>query len=911
MTHELKRVALAQLAGGPDTIVLSPTSRLATELRRAHGEAQMRLGATTWRALNGSTPAQWLDYLCSAALLRGEIPAQAVPGMFLTRPQELALWQRVIAEDEHLADGLFDRDGLAQTAMEADRIATEWRIGQKMLATTAEALALTRWRRAFARICQEQGWLGAVTAQQWRISCVERGIGGLPASVGIAGFARIEPDVQRLLDALAVRGVTLMDVDLAHEPASNDARVMAVADVAGECHAVAQWASEHLARHPAAQLRVVITDPSVLPSVERALEAALCPQRQAQFLAPMEPPFVRSKGAALSESHHVAVALRLLQLAVHSRQISQTEFSGLLRQPGWSLDVDEADARAQLEVALRDQLPPDFSLTELRRLVQRQANGLTGLLQHLHQLGDLPAAWPRMQVAGAWADAFSRLLDAIQWPGQRPPTATERVISEGFSAALDGLSALHTLLGPLTASAALHELRKACRERTLTVPRERPASIVLATLNDGPGVACDGLWVMGLLDGRWPLTPQPCPLLPADVQRSAGVSDACGDLLLREAQHIQEQWRRSAPLVIFSWPQRSGESPLRPSPLLAGIPNCAVMAGTAKQCFRTPLESILDDRAAPVKPGERVPGGTALLQAQAVCPAWAFYRYRLGAAVLPAPTFGIDPRTHGQMLHAALEYFWTDRGSLELARMNEVARRDEIALVVAKGMSEVMARDAQSLAGRRLSRRLAALEAQLLERLLFDWLKIEDSRSEFRVIACELEHSLDLEGIALRLVIDRVDQLSDGRQVIIDYKSGTTTGVASWADERLRETQLPLYAALVFPEAELAAIALARVHPHEPKFVGVAPDADGLPGMAVLGSGARNVASYTRAGLTDWAVLRLRWAVAVRQLASEIRDGVAAVQVADESDLNYCDVLPLLRLAERRMQWRFADGQPK
>ena len=914
MTHKpqsMQRIALAQLAGGPETVVLCPTARLAAEVRRAHGEVQMRLGVTTWRALNGATPVQWLDHLCSTALLRGEIPAQAVPGMFLTRPQELALWQRVIAEDEQLDDGVFDRDGLAQTAMDADRIATEWRVAQDALTTTAEAQALTRWRQAFARMCQQQGWLGAVAAQQWRIGCVERGIGGLPVSVGVAGFTHIEPDMRRLLDALTAGGVTLFELDLACATATHEVSVVTAVDVAGECQAVAQWASQQLVLQPAAQLRVVTADPAVLPALERALESALCPQRQAQLLAPLEPPFARSAAASLSESPLAMVALRLLQLAVNPRQITQTDFSNLLRQPGWSLDVDEADARAQLEVALRDQLPPEFSLAELRRVVQRQAAGLAGLQQHLQQLSELPANWPRLQTAGAWADAFGGLLAAIQWPGQRPRTNSERATGEGLAAALDGLSALHAMLGPLSAGAALKELRKACRERTLTVPRERPASIVLATLNEGVGVACDGLWVMGLLDGRWPPGPQPCPLLPADVQRRAGVIDACGDLLLCEAQHIQDHWRRNAPVVIFSWPQRSGESPLRPSPLLAGLPRRVVAENVLRPISRTSLETIADDRAPPVKPGEHVRGGTALLQAQAICPAWAFYRYRLGAAVLPAPTFGIDPRTHGQMLHAALDCFWTDRGSAELTQMNEAARRDEVARVVATGMAEVMARDAQSVAGRRLSPRLAALEAQLLERLLFDWLKVEDGRSEFRVIAHEVEHRLDLEGIALRLVIDRVDQLSDGRQVIIDYKSGNTAGVASWADERLREPQLPLYAALVYPDVPLAAIALARVHPQEPKFVGVAPDADGLPGMAVIGSGARNVASYSRAGLTDWAALRQRWALAVRQLAGEIRDGVAAVQVADESDLNYCDVLPLLRLAERRTQWRLAERAVK
>jgi PAS domain-containing protein len=45
------------------------------------------------------THAQWLDHLVSAALLRGEIPAAAMPGMFLTPAQELALWQAAIRAD--------------------------------------------------------------------------------------------------------------------------------------------------------------------------------------------------------------------------------------------------------------------------------------------------------------------------------------------------------------------------------------------------------------------------------------------------------------------------------------------------------------------------------------------------------------------------------------------------------------------------------------------------------------------------------------------------------------------------------------------------------------------------------------------------------------------------------------------
>ena len=49
--------ALADLPGGPQPVVLCATARLATDLRRAHGEALVARGASTWRALQSSTPA--------------------------------------------------------------------------------------------------------------------------------------------------------------------------------------------------------------------------------------------------------------------------------------------------------------------------------------------------------------------------------------------------------------------------------------------------------------------------------------------------------------------------------------------------------------------------------------------------------------------------------------------------------------------------------------------------------------------------------------------------------------------------------------------------------------------------------------------------------------------------------------
>jgi hypothetical protein len=146
-----------------------------------------------------------------------------------------------------------------------------------------------------------------------------------------------------------------------------------------------------------------------------------------------------------------------------------------------------------------------------------------------------------------------------------------------------------------------------------------------------------------------------------------------------------------------------------------------------------------------------------LLAAQAACPAWAFYQYRLGAAVLPAPTFGLDALARGSLLHAALEAFWVGRGLAELLAMDDGLRAAEIARVVALALA-----DHDRAAVLPLPPRLRALEAKRLGELLATWLEVEATRSPFRVLAREERHRLDIEGLPVTVVVDRVDELGDG-----------------------------------------------------------------------------------------------------------------------------------------------------
>ena len=86
------------------------------------------------------------------------------------------------------------------------------------------------------------------------------------------------------------------------------------------------------------------------------------------------------------------------------------------------------------------------------------------------------------------------------------------------------------------------------------------------------------------------------------------------------------------------------------------------------------------------------------------------------------------------------------------------------------------------------------------------------------MVAVEKKHQIQLQNIKLTLRIDRVDQLSDGSYLIIDYKTGHCA-INDWLGERPAEPQLPLY--LLAYHSPVAGIAYAQINIAKQGMVGL------------------------------------------------------------------------------------------
>jgi hypothetical protein len=185
---------------------------------------------------------------------------------------------------------------------------------------------------------------------------------------------------------------------------------------------------------------------------------------------------------------------------------------------------------------------------------------------------------------------------------------------------LAALAQLDAMLGTVTAGEALRQVQRQCRDVQFHAPREHPPRVEVCTLGDAVAGPVDGLWLLGMNEGMWPLAPHPNPLLPAELQRRAGVPAARADSLTVQAQTMQTLWLKSAPTVVFSWAGREGEKQLQPSPLLNDMMPYRQDFQQDLEYTVSPLpeqvlmEQFEDTRAPDVTANETIHGGTALLQ---------------------------------------------------------------------------------------------------------------------------------------------------------------------------------------------------------------------------------------------------------------------------------------------------------
>ena len=910
------------LSANASTTILCATSRLARSLQAVKQREQLESGKTQWEAAQITTLADWLNNIIETAILLNEIDADSVPTHGLTATQEGLLWEQSIQQSlkRHAAAALFDTAGLASAAMEANRLLTEWRLTIDLPNATEETQQLMHWREHFQYQCKTNNVLEAVRYEEWQITCLEKDAGQLPSHIQLAGFDRLHPNMRRLIAVLEKRGVIVSTYPLTL-PAPMQLAHVIVDDQEAECRAAVAWAQTALAQNPTAKLAIVVPELARLrPVLSGLLDDAFHPEAAAPAQCEMLRCYDFTLGVPLASLPIISTALDLLNFAWQNQALLQSDITPLLASVYWSNSIKEADARAKLDARMRREMP--LSLTNYRfiRFLEYATEGehalaLRDLLADAKALLAVAQQNGRFASANDWAETFKTALEITHWPGSRSLSSHEFQTVNAFNKVLQQLASLAPLVGKMSAGEAIKRLRQLCKAQIFQPERKSQAAIQIMGMLEAAAEPLDGMWVMGMNDHIWPPIARHNALLPAHIQRDAKTPNASSDVQAAFALAIHQRLIKSATQVTFSSAKKEGERELRVSPLMRDVPKLSI----APQLVRTLAESLaqqsardwqwLDDhQAPPINTGEHIGGGTGLLKAQAICPAWAFYQYRLNARKLEEPVNGLDAMERGSLVHAVLAKFWDGRSQAAWQDAIPDSIKAELLKMAEEVLSTFNAERNHSFSAAFLN-----LEAARLSKLVFAWLiEVEMLRPQgFTVLACEQEHHIDIEGIRIKLIIDRIDQLDDTSLVVIDYKTGRQLDYKNWAKPNMTEPQLPIYAAFILQETahEIGAVCYAKVRTGENAFVGIAAT-DALIQGATVFNDSRGRRTFSEVHFPDWQSIIHHWKHSITATAISLKNGDAAVTFDSEKQLTFCDVKPLLRLPERQLQFEHQQQLP-
>jgi len=859
--------------------LIAPTNRLSRTLLNQYAASQIEQGKTVWETPNCLPWSAWCRRQWREIVFQKELSTLA-----LNSYQQQWLWQQII-QASPVAKTLLQTIQTASQASQAYALCKAWCIPVFPDATylNDDAYAFKSWVLEYEKRLKESDWIDdanlpdSLTEQiNKQKDCDER--------IALLGFDDITPQQQKLIDALKSKGAEV--VEITPDKRNKTVSVGAFADTRAEINSAANWARQILIDEPTASIGIVTP--------------GLKPQRQAfvygfdevlnteQLLGHDEKhkPYTISLGRPLAHYPLIHTALTILSLG--KRKIPLNGLSSLLRSAFIKGANHERIERANFDARLREIGEQTLSLTTVFSIETHHCNEHQQCHEFIENLKAFDIHYlscSKKQTMHAWAKTFSDLLKQFSWPGERTPNSDEYQTIAAWQDALTQFATLDNVLKPVNYTTALGQLTRIINDISFQ-PETIETPIQILGTTGAAGMQFDYLWIMGLHDQVWPQVLQPNPFIPLNLQREVKLPHASADKQLALTRQLTDNLVQSARIVVMSYPQHDGDRSLRASPIIqpfienSTALNIHYQTDYKKQVLDSQqLEKFIDDTAPAIAKGQSVSGGTAIFKDQAACPFRSFARHRLYAKGLETTGIGLSPAERGTLVHNALQYLWQRlKDSDNLAQRSDEELVKTINTAVIQAIKQQIKQQPETF-----TERFTQLEQQRLVQLLGEWLEIEKDRTAFKVKTTEQWHTVTFNDFKIHLRIDRIDELANGRLIIIDYKTGQAR-ISDWDTDRPNDPQLPFYA--ITSQGEIAALVFARVKRGVLQFVGVAKDDDLIPRVKPDPE-------------KQWTDMITDWETVLIQLANEFREGKAAVTPKDIYACRYCDLHAFCRIHER------------
>lgn len=865
----------------PNAFVFTPNASLAQQLRR---QRLLLLGRR-------SAPA------ASIQVLQNWLINSVQPERVLATDNQLRLiWEQVIAEqrDHHQDLQQLNPGYLAGQALSAWRSLKRFQIDPDELAKaeTGQLLSFKKWVIEFEKRLSAQQ-LSTLDLE------LEKGLRKQPAPLGrrpplaqLYAFMEAPPPLwmnwlSRQFDCIetcefgaqtdpenfAPKKPELEKTQLLYGADSDDQELMAALHWAKSLLPIVDKPIEEDAGNRMARTQIAIIDIQLNDRLKRVKRIA------GNLLKGLQLGFSREQ--SLASEGPVQIALKLLSL--NERQIDLASARLIVQSPLWGAAQIEYSLRTDWDRRLCAMQCAQIKTSDFIRLLTESGvdNGVSELINNALSARHRTKPMSTLD----WCDHFQSQLVHLKCIEHFTSGQSQRWIE-----ALADFAKLGSVAGNLSISDALRLLRQCCSAAYAKSSSSASAVTFLDTIE--AAADCSHVWILAMDNNRWPGSPSLNPLLPVSLQIQKQMPHSQPQMEAELAKRLIERLQQSAQQVVFSYSRFDGDLEQSPCAFIAQLPEFIAQPPEfgidLEQTYAEQMQPSstamqwVDCASAPTVPEAQreVRSGAGLLKTMAVSPFDAFVQWRLGAYELEEPKIGLSALDRGNLVHNILECLWRELGNSQaLSELDSAATENLCKTFAEKELSRFQSRHGW------LQQGFVELEVERLSTLAKDWLDVERERPEFTVELTEQGLSANIAGLIFNMRLDRLDRLSDGKLLLIDYKTGNSLSRKYWLDMPPAEPQLPLYALTLNDAPD--AICFAKVRSDKMEFIGI-------------GNMATDAAASIR-GIhieENWHDLFDNWKNALEQLAMAYINGDTRAFKTDAGFGRVDALAPIHRFAE-------------
>jgi probable DNA repair protein len=804
--------------------------------------------------------------------------------------EEKLLWESSIKQYKKSFFDLSNIENLSETAMQANRLIDQFNIGENTLKSeerSEEHAFFNAWRLLFKKHCSDKNVITFNSLLKISEEHIRNGDISIEHPICFVNFELTTPIEDSFIEACK----TQVDIELFKTSQIKpyiESRVFLNEE--HESMQIVEWCKTQIENNK----KILIVTPQLDQIIDRLtsmLDKTFHPETFTPSLSQEKRIYQFSLNTPLFHLSMVYLNLKLIELAARGTS-KINEIKNILSHSGWS-DGKELCQRYKLINHLERKRRGSIStkdLIEMSELIEGLNNETPFLKIHLNHIHASHHKWRTKRSPSEWIKTFDEYLKNIQSSLLAPKDSFEESIYEAWSKTNETISSLDNLMGEISIQEMLDIFQYYLKKTTHQHKHQGNFKIDILGFHETTYENYDATWIMNLNEHHWPTPHQYNPFIPIKIQHDSHINTHEKRHL--NASKILDKFTHTSPFVTLSYAKKMGEEEIFPSPTLHDFVSSKLLEDInfkfKKNEFNHEfIEYIEDSTSTNIKVQQTVKSGIKLLEAQSICPAWAFYEFRLGARKIEEEDEeNLTTRLRGNLFHKTLEQFWTENNSASLVRaLNEKELAKKIQSITHKNIA------IEKKKYPRILPEFFNIEEIRLISYLEKWIQHELKRGDFEVKETEKNIPIHLGCLNFNIKIDRIDEVNQ-KNIVIDYKSGATKTINEWFLNAYGELQMPFYA-LFASNKPIDAIAIGIINSPKPQWIGIGRDRGLLQGI-------KDAAAID---YQSWDDLIGFWKYRIDEAVKSYESGNAAIKFTREKDMAYCQVKPILRLPERILQF--------